>query len=441
MANGDERKIDARPTKDFFISMLIKDIGTTRAIIDLVDNCVDGARRLRLNGKYNGLRVDIETDAHHFKIRDNCGGIPVELAKTYAFRFGRPAEMAATPHSVGQFGVGMKRALFKLGQKFRIESTTERSRFVVDVDVEKWKQMQDWEFEFAELEPTRRRIPLSQTGTGITVGALHPTIAESFSLDTFKARLASELAEAHVESTGRGLDIFFNGVALQHRDLVLLQSSRLKPARESLVFREDGAKIDVRLYAGVADSDPSAAGWYVFCNGRLVLPADQTLVTGWGETRELTVPKYHNQFARFRGYVFFDSQQTYLLPWNTTKTGVDSDSPRYRATRLAMIKLMRPVIDFLNQLDAEKGRELTDDKPLEAAVKAAKPADLEDITSRALFLAPKAVVERAAPETGRIQYSRPLEKIKRAQKVLKISTLRGVGEKTFDYFYKRECES
>src|ERR1700688_3958157 len=114
MPDAGDRRIDASPTKDFFISMLIKDIGTTRAIIDLVDNCVDGARRLRPNGEYDGLRVDIETDDGHFEIRDNCGGVPVNLARNYAFRFGRPTEMAATPHSVGQFGVGMKRALFKL---------------------------------------------------------------------------------------------------------------------------------------------------------------------------------------------------------------------------------------------------------------------------------------------------------------------------------------
>jgi hypothetical protein len=441
MPDAIDRKIDASPTKDFFISMLIKDIGTTRAIIDLVDNCVDGARRLRLHGNYEGLNIDIEATKDHFQISDNCGGIPVDLAREYAFRFGRPAEMVATPHSVGQFGVGMKRALFKLGKKFRIESTTQTSRFVVQEDVEKWKHEEKWEFKFEELETKRQRVPLSETGTTIKVWPLHPTIAESFSLETFRARLAAELAEAHIQSTANGLEIIFNGIALQHQNLVLFQSQRLKPAHRRLVFHEKTRRVNVRLYAGIADSDPSAAGWYVFCNGRLILSADQTIVTGWGETREETVPKYHNQFARFRGYAFFDSQDASLLPWNTTKTGVDSDSPRYRATRLEMVKLMRPVIDFLNRLDAEIGREATDDKPLEAAVKSAKATELEDIATRALFLSPRPAVVRTVPQTGRIQYSKPLEQIRRAQKALKVHTLGAVGEKTFDYFYKRECES
>ena len=65
----------------------------------------------------------------------------------------------STPHSVGQFGVGMKRALFKLGSKFRIESTTETSRFVVEEDVNEWKARGEWQFHFKELEENLRNVP------------------------------------------------------------------------------------------------------------------------------------------------------------------------------------------------------------------------------------------------------------------------------------------
>jgi hypothetical protein len=105
-----------------------------------------------------------------------------------------------------------------------------------------------------------------------------------------------------------------------------------------------------------------------------------------------------------------------------------------------MVKVMRPVIDFLNRLDAEKDRQVTDEKPLESTVKAAKPVELNNISSRPVFLAPKALPVKRAPEMARIQYSKPLEKVRRAQKALKVTTLRDVGEKTFEYFYKRECE-
>ena len=53
--------------------------------------------------------------------------------------------------AVGQFGVGMKRALFKLGSFFRIESTTQPSRFVLQEDVDSWIARASWNFEFSEL--------------------------------------------------------------------------------------------------------------------------------------------------------------------------------------------------------------------------------------------------------------------------------------------------
>ncbi|MBF0956152.1 MAG: hypothetical protein HXK15_07140, partial [Actinomyces sp.] len=40
----------ASPTKQFFVSMLTRDIGLADAILDLLDNCLDGAMRLASGG-------------------------------------------------------------------------------------------------------------------------------------------------------------------------------------------------------------------------------------------------------------------------------------------------------------------------------------------------------------------------------------------------------
>ena len=52
-------KFNADPTKDFFIHMLTRDIPLERAIIDLVDNSVDGAKNvLTKTGKdFNSLNA------------------------------------------------------------------------------------------------------------------------------------------------------------------------------------------------------------------------------------------------------------------------------------------------------------------------------------------------------------------------------------------------
>src|SRR5579862_336281 len=106
MAAGNPATVEAEPTKEFFVSMLVRDIELIPALVDLVDNSVDGARKLRGSGTLEGLFVRIEATSEMFRIIDNCGGIPVNIARHYAFRFGRTGETPRIPRSVGQFGVG-----------------------------------------------------------------------------------------------------------------------------------------------------------------------------------------------------------------------------------------------------------------------------------------------------------------------------------------------
>ena len=441
--SDDLRTIDASPTKDFFISMLIKDIRLIQVIPDLVDNCVDGARRIRGNEDFSGLWVRIEANKDRFKIADNCGGISVELARNYAFRFGRPPDMPdglQVPHSTGQFGIGMKRAIFKIGRQFRIESKTDRSRFVIEENVENWGKREEWEFEFKELEENLSEpFPLDERGTTLVVSSLHESVAEDFALDHFLSRLKVEIEAKHQETMEKGLAITLNGIPLQVRMSTLLHSDELKPAYQEMAIKTPGRPdVKARIWAGISESNPTSCGWHIFCNGRLILEGDKTQTTGWGDGN----PRYHPQFNRFRGYVFFDSDDVVLLPWNTTKDGVDADSTTFRAVRLKMIEMMRPVIDFLNQLTQE-----TDEGPLEMAVKTATLFNLSDFTEPSdqfivspTFVAPKPVPVPPKPEIANILYAKPKTQVERAKEVLGVKSYKEVGEKTFDYFYELECE-
>ena len=112
--------------------------------------------------------------------------------------------------------------------------------------------------------------------------------------------------------------------------------------------------VAVRQVVGVGPRDPYDAGWYVFCNGRMILRADQSEVTGWGEPNIERLPRYHNDFAWFRGCVFFDSRDPAALPWNTTKDGVDQDSGLYRSVKSQMVVMMGPVLQFLREVVNEQ---------------------------------------------------------------------------------------
>jgi hypothetical protein len=334
----------------------------------------------------------------------------------------------------------MKRALFKLGSKFRIESKTENGQFVVEEDVDEWKTRPEWQFHFKEIKVGLRDVPPEDWGTIITVTSLQENVAQDFRLENFINELRLEIRAAQEKAMECGLAISLNGVPLSAHPMELLSSDILRAAFLEEKFTQSGGSVDVKIYAGISLSMPREAGWYIYCNGRMVMGADQTFTTGWGEGGEHTIPKYHNQFAMFRGFAFFDSDNAGLLPWNTTKTGVDVDSPVFRAVRLRMITLMRPVIDFLNALDAEKIVE-SDRKPLQKAVAKAATAPLNEVKTWNTFLSPKPTPRPPAQRVGFIQYNKPIEKIARVKKVLRVSSLKKVGEKTFDYFYQRECES
>ena len=428
--------VHAEPTKEFFIDMLVRDITLTRAIVDLIDNSVDGARRTRPNGDYNGLWIEVTAGPNQFVVKDNCGGIPLEIARHYAFRFGRPPQMQATPHSVGQFGVGMKRALFKLGSRFRVSSSTINNRFEIDEDVRQWQVKPEWTFEFSDIADE----PTDTQGTTISVTHLHEGVQAEFQLDSFHAQLSAAIRDAHIDSLETGLSITYNGTPLLYEPLDLLTAQGFEPAlfETSMNGATDTPPISVKAYAGLGASDPQHAGWNIFCNGRLVLGSDQTEVTGWGEGNGRTIPKYHNQFARFRGYVFFDCDDAGKLPWNTTKSGVDSDSTAYRSVRLQMITLMRPVINFLNQLDKEKDNP-DDHKPLHGVVESMRTVALREADVRPRFTYPRPPPRPPSPPTGRIQYNKPVEEISLVKKSLGVTTYSDVGRGTFEYYFDREC--
>eukprot|EP01039_Chlorochromonas_danica_P013603 gene13603-15769_t len=117
--------------------MLTRDISLADAILDLVDNCLDGALRLA-----NGADVDyaqhfvkIELAAGHFSIEDNCGGIPRDVAKNYAFKMGREPDdqRDAESETIGMYGVGMKRAIFKMGREARVRTRYGEDTFEVPI--------------------------------------------------------------------------------------------------------------------------------------------------------------------------------------------------------------------------------------------------------------------------------------------------------------------
>ena len=427
--------VDASPTKGLFVEMLTRDIRMPMAILDLVDNCIDGAIRIRGGAPLTGLTVRITFDEECFIIQDNCGGIPLDLATNYAFRFGRPSGAPSVNHSVGRFGVGMKRALFKLGRFFDVATTNNIERYRIAANVDEWLDLEEWTFPILDLELLNETPLETDVGTTITVTQLTEEtkrwVAHPYNL----TNLTTEISRRHQHQIDNGITISLNGVTIptSHLEFLVSDSPLLRPAYRE--YDRDG--VHVRLVVGVGQSSPREAGWYVYCNGRMVLEADRTRTTGWGEPRMM--PRFHNQYSRFRGATFFDSDDSTLLPWNTTKDGVDEGVPIFSEAYGFMLSLMTQVIRFLDAVDRDNERPEGSRPLMELVDKTARSAPILRLNLSENFR----YQEPPPPIPARerfisIQYQKPAWLVNAVRKSLSAGSARAAGEMTFDYYVEQE---
>ncbi len=210
--SGDKPKTaHGSPTKDFFVRMITRDITLADCILDLLDNSIDGAHRSigRSGGQaptpspLAGYKATLEIDENRFEVDDNCGGITLNDAVEYAFHFGRRKDAPTdVEHSIGLYGIGMKRAIFKIGRKARIESRPPDEAFSAEVDVEKWEANEhDWDFDLGHLEKN------DKAGTRIVIEDIYPPIAAAFADPSFKNQLIRTIARDYAFILGKGFSI------------------------------------------------------------------------------------------------------------------------------------------------------------------------------------------------------------------------------------------
>jgi hypothetical protein len=366
--------VSASPVKAFFVHMLTRDIRLEDAILDLLDNCVDGILRAKVtkgakaeksSKPYSGFWAEIKFDEHSFSIADNCGGIPWSLHK-YAFRMGRTASHPVdAPGSVGAYGVGMKRAIFKLGTQSIITTKNGVDAYEVEVPGGWMEDEKNWEF---PVEPAK--IPMRYEGTSLVVASLHPWIADRFSVDRedFQSSLERMVATHYAFIIHKGFSVTVNKITVRPRSMKLLCTRKERSARnvskeiQPFMFRtktSDG--IEVFLAVGFTRPIPSIdeieneqdekryssedAGWTIICNDRAVVFCDRTELTGWGEAG---VPRYHTQFIAISGIVEFKGEAS-KLPTTTTKRGVDASSALYLQVKNKMREGMRIFTDYTNK--------------------------------------------------------------------------------------------
>lgn len=458
-SEANDLTVEANPERALFVEMLTRDIDLIPAIMDLLDNSIDGARGLQDGLDGTGFSVQLQVDRDRFEIRDNCGGIDLDVARHYAFRFGRPIDYRGTKRSVGQFGVGMKRALFKLGDTFSIESRAERTRLEMTVDVNAWVADRDpnWTFQMSVADRNYDSATGGR-GTTIIVSDLHGPVREDLGDTKFLSLLREQIRFRHQGALAEGIRISLNGEWLAGLERELLSGPDFSPINRTFVVPSGHGDVAVRIIAGITSvqrkdlgkDDGNAenfrggsdAGWWIFCNDRLLLMREKTRLTGWGEN----LPNYHPQYREFRGYAYLSAAETAALPWNTTKTGIDEESRVWRQVQSQIKIAGAEVVSVLNRIKRESETAVTEeDMPTVQAMKAATLVPTATLPAHVNFVVPplRKVTKRAAPkrpQTQKLQFEVPLSRFEEAAQKLGTAVVAEVGRRTFDYYYEREVE-
>ncbi|MEO1791912.1 MAG: ATP-binding protein [Cyanobacteria bacterium J06629_19] len=362
--------INASPTKNFFVDMLTRDIDLKDAILDLLDNCIDGIQRSlrdedRSEMPYEGFWANIEISDTAFKIEDNCGGIPLEVAQRYAFRMGKPKGIADDDDifTIGTYGIGMKRAIFKMGQSAEVFSQTDDDAFKVIIRPDWLISDDSWDLPVEAIDRSEE-----ESGTFIEIPELRPEAARQLGSDSFRHDLANDIEGLYSYILAKGFEIVLNGELITPRPIVLQWEglSKLKKRETEAIApylyeatRED---VEISLAVGLRRKLPTHrevdrasertrtkrddAGWTIVCNDRVVVANDKTILTGWGESG---IPRYHPQFISISGIVHFKSTDARQLPITTTKRGIDASSELYLYVKERMREGLRLFTSHTNK--------------------------------------------------------------------------------------------
>ncbi len=451
--------VDATPVKSFFVDMLTRDIELVDAILDLLDNCVDGILRQKKNSSgetpYEGFEAEIEFNEDTFSIADNCGGIPWSLHE-YAFRMGKEAENRDSDlPTVGVYGIGMKRAIFKIGRHCLISTQNKGDCYKVEITPEWIDNPTDWYLPVSESSQLEK-----EDGTTIVIGELNENIETLFDKDkeNFAQELKRKIETHYAFIIAKGFQVTVNGQKVEPKPtkLIFVETEDEKgPAIRPYIFQTESEGVNIFLSVGFTRPIPSQedinkeqeekkyssldAGWTIICNDRAVLYCDRTELTGWGEAG---VPRYHTQFIAISGIVEFRSNDASKLPTTTTKRGIDASSSLYLQVKNRMREGMSIFTDYTNKWKgkANDSQKKIDPKSLytiEKIKKEVQDLKLNSVRSglRGEQFKPELPLPPKPPSKKRISYSKDLEDIETVKEYLlgeqEVSHSR-VGEECFD---------
>lgn len=434
-------KVKFYPTKKLFIETLTKDIEIEDCILELIDNAVDSYTRHNIKDR---RRMDLSITSSSFTLIDNCGGISRKRFFEEVFRFGY-AETNLNRPTIGMYGIGLKRSIFKLGNKIDVETDDNKNLSKIIIDVKKWMAQKDadWSIEPALDEKSKlgsRKKPY----TRISVSNFYSNVKEVIT-SVFIEKLKQTIEIYYCHFIKNHIDIYVNRKKLIPFTIEINQEKDFEPAVKSKTI--DGVKIKIICWVNSRERPRNQVlrgghGWNIFMNKRLIIHDNVGSETGWtGESRKY-LPKYHSIYNRFRGVVYLESNEPNKLPLNTSKSDFNKESMIYVRLLKEMANVARPIIDYLSrQYDKEKKEYASTENRLKDKIyiklsdsEKQKPIPITKISKSSEFRYPSKKIEPKVT-LSTISYKMDTQKIDELKKWMRVHSKEKLGVATFNYCY------
>ena len=426
--------VDFQPTKVLFIDVLTKDISVHDCILDLIDNSVDAYIRNKISDK---RKVEIEISKKRFSIYDTCGGISKDNVEKQIFKFGAPPKKKNLS-TIGFYGVGLKRAMFKLGNKIIFETDDKKNKSELTIKVPVWLGKPDNDWILPGTSNKSSLVKSEKPYTKIIIDDFREEALETFT-SAFEEKLKNTISRYYAMFSQKNqIDFFLNSKEpVKPLKLNISISEELKPAIKT--YSQDGVNVKIQSWIEPkieARGEPHQ-GWNIFMNNRLILTDESSEKTGWsGERKEL--PKMHPIYNQFRGFVFLDSKDPSRLPINTMKNDFNFENPIYVELRRKLCETARPLIDYLSKkyekVDEKESQTIS--KMLkQEAFKGLTEIDATTLNRPQKFKGPKI---KKVDNMVTISYKEPLPIVEKVKEHLKVKNKNEVGRLTFDYFVQNE---
>lgn len=320
---------DATPNKNIYRS-IIADYDAETALCELVDNAIDIWTNKEESFKLE-ISVSIDTQQQTIRISDNAGGIRKEELDHIM----GPGKSSSNPDAaiIGIFGVGSKRAVVALSELIVIKSRF-KSQQTHSVEItEDWLADPRWDF------PVYQVTNISPNTTEIEMTKLRDSLDGTDIVNIqnhFSAVYGKLLGKKNIRLSVNGRQI--KPILFDNR---WSYNPTVPPKSFNSTVLMEGQRIDYTVTGGLitegGDSGYGEYGVYVYCNDRLIARALKTFDVGFTKGK-VGVPHGSISLARLIIEIVGPAK---LMPWNSSKSGIDSKHKLFLLTRNAIIEVIK----------------------------------------------------------------------------------------------------